>query len=287
VSLTNGVSAKTPLFRVDDTGLLNQWKTDNDTVLREPPATTKAWPKRCAIVQIVVRQARTTSSGKIESAISLDPRLYAKLGMKNGTIDRKDQTLNQAALQLHEALYLLGYGLGQNTSEKVRRLTTVLLSVNKMNGFAQAALRSALDHPNAPKLVAKYLIDELFVDGFGEFPFVESTPVSAQTKELRQAYLRYEKSQTGGHTGSVRYDEPESFVAAAIIALTQERIEDFYSLLDSDFSSRSTVNLVCGFVTYDFEKIRAKGSADDTFETRAIMEGANAYCQKIGRKGAR
>jgi len=246
----------------------------------------------CAIVQIVIRHAETLPDGKIKSDIKIDADLFNMLGTNTilGSFDRggvqNAKLINQAALILHEALYFLGYGLGQTTSESVRAMVTLLMSqqtlkaINdlELNIEAQRMITQLKNHEQLHDLElpknaagALYIANQLYRMGFADFPSVDNEPLSLRADELHRAYLKIERLITGagnfnaaGPTVSETivsnvsvFSDPEAFIVMANASLVTGKINDIYALLDPSVDSNPEFNAVCDYTKESLNQLRA------------------------------
>jgi hypothetical protein len=230
------------LKQIDDTGSIASGEFDSSAY------------GHCALVQIAVRYAEKGQDGKIKTVVGLDRDLYALLGLDRGKLSDKIQIINQALLRLHEALYLLGYGLGQKTSERVRLLGILLSSQDVYDGFSQRQ-----PNPRFPSIPKAAMIHLLFQVGFGDFPFFEHPSGPDSNELLHQAYLRYESryineimpyaasSDVNSRIALLwsELSEPEAFIALAEIALSRGANIDLYSLAGPKPIPLETLTTTC------------------------------------------
>ncbi|HWU43761.1 MAG TPA: hypothetical protein VN132_09995, partial [Bdellovibrio sp.] len=258
----------------------------------------------CAVVQIAVRFAKV-ENGKIFSVVGLDHALFNKLGMNNGKIDSQWQIINQAGLRLHEALYLLGYGLGQTTSESVRGLSANLISADLYDYFSQQIKNSKGKWPHSGLTLAGmqsfFMIQTLYQNGFGDFPIIEKAEMSDRKKNFRDAYDRLEEAfmQMKDSVNQVNFPEPlrtqvlsamlaqifseldetSAFIASAELTLAAGTISDFYTLLDPAQDSEVAEKATCKAVK-DLLHEAQKGVAPQTLLFKSMLENAQRFCEK-------
>jgi hypothetical protein len=243
--------------RFDNTNIANyqsQVESTEDTgPVRRMGANGLNASETCTLVQIATRYARTQADGKIEAVIEINKGLYEKLGFSTEAIwPEGSQIVNQAALKLHEALYLLGYGLNHQTSESVRSMVATLLH---RDFLMQDHL---LKHKHLRFISRDKIIHILFQNGFGDFPFLETENISSQKALLRQAYAKYEnrlidliKSKTAANLNLSFYNslsalpEDEAFIYISQSSAADEKIVDFFSLIDPEYDSTNDIKAIC------------------------------------------
>lgn len=274
----------------------------------------------CALVQIAFRDFELQPDGTRIPVVHLDPDLYSRVGMKNRKIVPKDRFLNQAVLQMHEVLYLLGAeDLGQKTSQQARDLTIQTLSKDFYALVIQQLQRQATLLPQisakVPGEQQVMMINLLYQHGFGlaPFPFVGEDQLSAQQKELMRAFLSFEQKQeryllapSRADVGAVpvqqgmtamyhvnlaylptlrsKLNEPESFIFLAIEMVAAGTVQSFYQLFGTDSDSKNSFQDVCGVVRKNY---RAFSSAywmhsDPSYSGYQVQLYTNAkkYCDK-------
>ena len=262
----------------------------------------------CALVQIAVRRARTDKNGKIEAVVGIDQDLFNLLGMKNSSISRKDQVINQAMLRLHEAIYLLGYGLGHKTSEQSRLLTGVFFSKQLYSVISEFPTWKKL--PEKAKLAGAtvFLLNQL---GFGDFVVVEAQNISPTKKELLAAAYQFNNGMlnVSKHSGPdnvaayfrlyANFNDSESFMAVAHAAYAESIKDHIHNLLDPEQDSTSKIKEICAFTRnylatfkdsspkeYAEAALKYPGFPSPEESRRAfpgIFERAEKYCRKLAQ----
>ena len=213
---------------------------------------------RYAIVQIAVRRFEMIN-GKLKPVVHLDKELYNKLGCTNKLILVPEfQIQNQAALKLHEAIYLLGYNLNQSNSARARRMTMTLLSNDFLILMHLNRYQNSEDIAKSP--LPSNMIHYLYQMGFGEFPYINSETHTPRGMKLHEAYNKLEHDftevrNTAGRDDMTIYDKPwldmmhglsnaEAFIMSAEAALRDNKINDFYEVI-SDNSDDREVEVIC------------------------------------------
>lgn len=227
-----------------------------------------------AFVQIAERRIE---SGSVPMKVQLlvDARLSARLG--GGSSEQK--IVQRAALILHEALYLMGYGLGQQDSSRVRLLTAVLLSsVDYQVGSSEDPLKLRLIH-------------FLFTSGFSDFLFYEQGPRSEISQSLARAHRNYhtrmeakvqylpqnasrqEYYAVGTAIMLAVQDPGEAFLAAAEMGLaSRQYVTDFYSVFEDGPSGEAARRQICRYVSR-----QPPSSHSGIFH---VMSLANQFCSQ-------
>jgi len=141
----------------------------------------------CHLEQIAIRYAADGPQGKAHAHVDLDSSLFAQLG-KGESPDVA--IINKATLQLHEALYLLGYEVGQADSKNVR-LLTVLLMAQSTYDTTEAINR--LD-PQNKKIASLSFLVAASMFGFEKLPFLyESASKNPKKMERLLAYESWQR----------------------------------------------------------------------------------------------
>lgn len=115
--------------------LIFDWGEEDDAYLRF----LRENNPECAPIQIAVRHSIPKPGLHPIVSVEVDSDYFDRLATLN---PGAEGTINQAALYLHEAIYLLGSMLGQNTSEGTRQLVGILLSqgtYDSLNELSPAA----------------------------------------------------------------------------------------------------------------------------------------------------
>ena len=255
----------------------------------------------CVPVQIVVRRARRGNDGGIQTILGVDYDLYDKLGMKDSKISNEDRIIHQAALKLHEAVYLITYALQHgNNSELSRTLTATLLSNNLFDNLNKGAPKN----PEVTNLSGFQMLHTLFSTGLGNFPYSDGQKIPDNRLMLMAGYAEAEdiykrasimaaifnippQNRTAFITekiaeGYTKSSEHGAFMTAAEFAVAHSKLRDFYALIDPQHENSNEIKTVCQFAR-DYIQMLDQGvapaadrDAEKTMFTRALK-----YCSRI------
>lgn len=245
---------------------------------------------RCAPVQIIIRWPIWSQDGKLNAKMHVDWQLYNLLGLDNGHLIQEQHVFHQSMLRVHEALYLMGYGLGHETSKRVRILNASIFSRDLFIKYVMSTSGSHAPY-NAPT-ASLTLMHNLFELGFGTFPFFETSPrMTVKKMQLYKAYLQVEGDaiQTLGRRRQVKsilnqnfnsYNESESFIVTAQLALLTGRLKDFYALIDPEQWGQSEETQVCAYNNWFLDQVKNLSPSVDGQVMIGIARKAERWCLK-------
>lgn len=248
----------------------------------------------CAPVQIAVRFA-SLQAGRIPAHVELDYNLFRRLGLERGVLNINKQVLNQSMLRLHEALYLIGFGLGQKTSEKVRLMTAKILSVDFYTDLLELALglnRIFLtQHPTMPSILVPMkrtvITGTIFANGFSSFSLVDRGEISPLQMRLMTGlnnFLAATKArglQANGLKLVSSDVDAEAFMGYSYVALNRGNIDDVYDLIDPTLDDKAqvlAVKKVCNVLIAKEFSEPARVQRNLPAEVQAIFQGAKRFC---------
>ena len=135
----------------------------------------------CAIVQLVARYQKVANGGLPQVFVDYDKDLYDHLGDEHPSV----KIIHQAALILHEALYLSGVEIGMRDSSRTRQLNYWMMS-RGLKAFLsqQGAARRSLMFTSLIYTLGFRNQMSLFVD-----PSVVASPFSKESRQKARAEL--------------------------------------------------------------------------------------------------
>ena len=224
-----------------DTGPMNVWPTDNAMAVRVEGVPVALSP-RCVQVQIALRTTTKGPKGSHRLLVSVDRALYDQLG--DGREAAK--IINQGALLLHEALYLLGSELGQKTSIDARRFTAMLLSNDKIEGFHTLERQLQRKEPSVVAPEKLSITNEITAEGFDTSTLGKkadranslAVAISGFRNAQRRMWQEFalhdtEVARTAAITFYNGLSREESIVAVASLAVGRGAIPDLLILANS------------------------------------------------------
>lgn len=217
----------------------------------------------CAFVQLAVRKSETNDDGSFTHKVQIDLDLFQKLGMQDGVVNNQSRIQNQAALRLHEVLYLIGFELGNIDSARVRKIVPILLS----SLFAENLNKSNVGQQYPTRIMAYTLIHLFSIAGLAELPIIRSN--SPTQEMLIQAYLGLEKKMENGMSKAMnqlsnhsnldlssvhnvgrdvvpKLNEAETFLAIIQYLFLSGDIDDFYEIINHPELNK--LNEICRMV---------------------------------------
>ena len=244
------------LAPIEDTGPIMNY-TENST------------ENHCSVVQIATRYARTINN-VVETELFLDHELFNKLGLRDGILNKQAQVINQALLRLHEALYLLGYSINQNTSEKVRSMSSYLVLQESYDTLVSIADKTYAISPGESTMtgIQKYaMLTILYYEGFGEVPYIGRKSISTRKQQFKNSYKKYQEdfSKINASIDKLNLSEPalsqmksasfaiwmselkqnDAFIGATLSLLISDQVGDIYRLLDPDIDTLAEEKNIC------------------------------------------
>jgi hypothetical protein len=279
------------LSQIEDTGPIKNYN-ENDK------------QQACSVVQIATRYARTVK-GKIETEFFLDQKLYNKLGLRDGILQRERQTINQAMLRSHEALYLVGYSLNQSTSEKVRSMTSYLVLQESLDIMAKVVGLTYAISPTESSLSGLQKFAVLFIlsrEGFGEVPYTGLDKIPSRKLQFKDSYKKYQADFVNLHrsvdelnfSDAVKSEMKsaaiavwlsglngsDAFIGASLALMMADQVGDFYLILDPELDTSLEEKKIC-YQIDDWLARHPEAQRQNAVLTVKMFQNARQYCKSL------